>query len=79
MRIPPTEIIVSWPEPNYINPNTQGESLIITNATFMVLIILAVALRFYSRLRTHKWLGLDDIFIGIALVSTSIMYTFTAV
>lgn len=68
MRIPPTGVIASWPRPNYVDPTTRGESLVATNITFMILVTIIVSLRFYSRLKIHKRLGLDDVFIGIALV-----------
>lgn len=68
MKTIPTDVLLSWPAPNYKNPHTQGQSLIITNIVFMSLTTLVVSLRYYSRLRNQKWLGLDDIFIGIALI-----------
>lgn len=68
MRIPPLEVFLAWPTPNYVDPVTRGPALIIINVIFMVLMTLAVILRFYSRYTCKRWLGWDDFFIGIALI-----------
>lgn len=70
MRIPPWNLVLNlWPDPNYDDPVTQGPSLIIVNAVFMTLVVLAVAGRFYSRLCIQKWFGVDDAMMVLAFVS----------
>lgn len=75
MKTIPTDVLLSWPAPNYKNPQTQCQSLVITNIVFMSLTTLVVSLRYYSRLRNHKWLGFDDIYIGIALIFSLLLGT----
>ena len=71
MRLPPIEIWMSFPTPNYDDPVTRGPSLIIVNSVFTTLVVLAVAGRFYSRLCIQKWFGVDDAMMVLAFVSTS--------
>lgn len=68
MRDVPIAVLLSFPTPNYVNPQTQGTSLIVVNAIFAGLVTTAVALRLYTRLFIKQWLGLDDIYITIAWV-----------
>ncbi|KAH9868670.1 hypothetical protein J1614_007742 [Plenodomus biglobosus] len=70
MRLPPYEILLSWPTPNYENPITRGHALIVVNAIFLGLVIVTVGLRLYTRLVVKRWFGLDDIFILLALLFT---------
>jgi hypothetical protein len=70
MRLPPVDVILSWPTPNYEHPVTRGPALIIVNAIFISLVILTVAARLYTRLVIKRWFGWDDIFILIALASS---------
>lgn len=70
MRLPPDDVILSW-TPNYIDPVTRGSSLIIVNAIFIFLVIVAVVGRLYSRIFVKKWFGLDDAMIVPAFVSSA--------
>lgn len=69
MRIPPLEVILTWPTPNYDNPHTRGEALLVLMVIFSFLVLLAVLGRFYSRLIVKNWFGWDDSMITLALVS----------
>ncbi|KAF1816763.1 hypothetical protein P152DRAFT_388605 [Eremomyces bilateralis CBS 781.70] len=62
------EVILSWPTPNYVNPETRGLTLAAVNHTFLALCIILVALRLYTRIWIVRWFGLDDVFIAIALI-----------
>ncbi|KAF2399187.1 hypothetical protein EJ06DRAFT_75270 [Trichodelitschia bisporula] len=73
MRVPPLEVILAWPTPNYTNPQTQGPTLVILNAVFLAIACLFVFLRIYTRLTITKWFGLDDILILAAFVFTFAM------
>lgn len=68
MRLPPLSVIKTWPEANYDNPITHGPALLIVNAVFMVLVLVAVIGRLYSRLVVKRWYGADDSMIVLALV-----------
>ena len=72
MKLPPLSVMLHWPTPNYIDPETQGPSLIIVNSVFMTLVVLAVAARFYSRVFIRKLVGVDDIMMVFAFVSLSV-------
>ena len=67
---PTAEIIAGWPKPNFINPITRGSALTVVNVVFITLVCIAVALRFYTRLRITKSFGLDDWVIGLSLIPT---------
>jgi hypothetical protein len=68
-EIPITEIL-KWPTPNYVNPETRGNTLLVVDTVFLVLTLVAVSLRVYTRVHIQKWFGIDDIFALLALVST---------
>jgi hypothetical protein len=61
-------VILTWPTPNYDNPPTRGEALVIVNSLLIALVVIVVGLRMYTRLTIKRWFGLDDIFILLALV-----------
>ena len=70
MKLPPIEVILSWPTPNYTNPVTRGDALLIVNSVLIALVVITVGLRMYTRLIIKRWFGIDDVFILLALVCT---------
>lgn len=68
MRLPPPSVVASWPTPNYTDPVTRGNVLLIVNIVFQGLATIAVAGRLYSRY-IKKWFGIDDVLIVLAYVS----------
>lgn len=62
------QVILSWPTPNYANPVTRGNALLVVNSIFIALVVIFVGLRMYTRLIIKRWFGLDDVFILLALV-----------
>lgn len=69
MRIPPLSVILTWPAPNYDDPPTRGNALLIVNIIFLVLVLVVVALRFYCRsVGVALRFGWDDAMIAIATV-----------
>lgn len=70
MKLPPLDVLASYPVPNYTNPETRGQSLIIVNAVFLGLATVVVVLRLFTRLVVRRWFGWDDIWIVFAFVST---------
>lgn len=68
MRTIPPEVLLSWPTPNYTNPVTKGNALVVVNSIFIVLVVIVVGLRLYTRIWIKRWFGLDDVFIVLALV-----------
>lgn len=73
MQLPAPEVFLSWPTPNYKNPKTRGDALVIVNSIFIGFTVIIVFLRLYTRLVIKRWLGIDDIFILLALVSSLIV------
>ncbi|KAH7402780.1 hypothetical protein BKA66DRAFT_564681 [Pyrenochaeta sp. MPI-SDFR-AT-0127] len=67
---PPTEVLLSWPTPNYDHPVTRGNALLVVNSVLITLVIITVGLRLYTRLVIKRWFGLDDVFILLAMVFT---------
>jgi len=72
MRLPPLEVIASWPTPNYDDPVTRGPAPIIFNLVLFPLVCFFMALRMYTRLRISKSFGRDDWLIFAALVCSPI-------
>ncbi|KAF2721800.1 hypothetical protein K431DRAFT_63989 [Polychaeton citri CBS 116435] len=68
MRLPPLDVLISWPRPNYVDPVTRSTALLVTNGIFVSGMVLAVGLRFYSRIKVKNWYGVDDGFIAVATV-----------
>ncbi|KAF2632747.1 hypothetical protein BU25DRAFT_453933 [Macroventuria anomochaeta] len=68
MKLPPFEVILTWPKPNYANPVTRGDALLIVNSILIALVVITVGLRMYTRIIIKRWFGLDDVFILLALV-----------
>lgn len=68
MRLPPPEVLASWPAPNYDDPHTQGPASVIVNVIFITLVVVTVGLRMYCRAFVRRWFGLDDVMILLAMV-----------
>ncbi|KAJ9657700.1 hypothetical protein H2201_008106 [Coniosporium apollinis] len=70
MRDIPIDVYLSFPLPNYDDPQTRGPALVIVNSIFISLVVIAVALRVYTRVYIKRWFGSDDYLICAALVAT---------
>ncbi|KAF2836950.1 hypothetical protein M501DRAFT_978701 [Patellaria atrata CBS 101060] len=66
----PLDVLLSFPLPNYEDPEERGPALVIVNAIFIFLVCVTVGLRIYVRVRIKRWLGSDDAFIVLAFVCT---------
>ncbi|KAI4912335.1 hypothetical protein J4E85_011068 [Alternaria conjuncta] len=64
MQLPPVDVLLGWPTPNYIDPETRGPALLIVNSILIALTILVVIALI------KRWFGIDDIFILFALLFT---------
>ena len=69
MQLPPWNVIVSWPKPNYVDPVTRGDALLVLMILFSILVFLAVIGRYYSKIVIKRWFGWDDSMITLAWVS----------
>src|SRR5579871_5690036 len=68
MQLPPVDVIITWPQADYINPSeVRGPAILILTLIFVPLLLILVALRTYTRLRLSKNFGADDIAIVAAV------------
>jgi hypothetical protein len=65
----PLDVILSWPKPNYVDPERRGPALVVVNCILLPLSLTVVGLRLYTRLMIVHSAGLDDLFIGLASVN----------
>jgi hypothetical protein len=71
MQLPPAEVILSWPTPNYVDPkDVRGPTLPIITFVLFPIALLTVALRTFTRLFISKSFGVDDCFLLAAIVPT---------
>lgn len=69
MRSPPPDVLVSWPKPNYIDPERRGNESVIVQSILVVLVTAILIIRLYARIAiTRAGIGLDDALIIIAWV-----------
>ncbi|GFF22079.1 hypothetical protein IFM61606_01218 [Aspergillus udagawae] len=67
MRLPPPEVLATWPIPNYVDPPTRGNGALIVNIVCLSFAFVVTLLRLYTRLKITYSPGLDDVLIVIAL------------
>lgn len=65
---PPSEVLLSWPKPNYINPEDRGWSSSIVLLVFLCITFLVYIARMWARLGLGKNHGLDDTIMSIAML-----------
>ncbi|KAI1341336.1 hypothetical protein F5Y15DRAFT_414450 [Xylariaceae sp. FL0016] len=61
MRYPPLDVMLSWPDPNYINPENRGPALLIVELTILPLALICLALRLWVRIRMLQRFWYDDV------------------
>ena len=69
MRNPPPAVYLSWPAPNYVDPETRGPMLVVLPVVLVTVSFLIVVLRLYTRFVLIKSVGADDWLIGASIVS----------
>ncbi len=57
--------------PNYVNTQFRGSSITIITLIFSSISLVVVLLRYYTRIHLLKSFGSDDVFIGAAMVRTT--------
>lgn len=60
MRIPPIDVLINWPRPNYINPVDRGPGLLIIETAFLGLALTCLCLRMYVRMFMIRQTWWDD-------------------
>ena len=70
MRDIPLSVYREWPSPNYQDPSTRGNALLVINIIFLTLVTLSIAIRLWSRFKVKYQSGMDDVMIVLAYVFT---------
>jgi hypothetical protein len=65
----PASVVSTWPAPNYSDPQTLGNSIVVVNALLLTLMVVSLGLRLYVRVKLTRWYGWDDSLICVAAVS----------
>ena len=65
---PPSEVLRSWPKPNYVDPEDRGWSSSIVLLVFLGITFLVYTARIWARLGLAKNAGLDDLLMSIAII-----------
>ena len=65
---PPLAVIASWPKPNYIDPVTHGNALLVITIIALVLVPVVVIARLWARFVILRKPGWDDFLLCIAMV-----------
>lgn len=68
MRDIPDTILNEWPSPNYTDPDTRGNSALIVGVGFLIISLVVVTARLYTRIFVKRTFGLDDGLIVVASV-----------
>jgi hypothetical protein len=70
MRDIPLSVYREWPSPNYQDPSTRGNALLVINIIFLTLVTLSITIRLWSRFKVKYQSGMDDVMIVLAYVFT---------
>lgn len=66
---PPPEVLATWPEPNYINPESRGPALLIIELITLIIALIALIIRLYVKFILLRKPGWDDHLMITAAVS----------
>ena len=66
---PPLEVILSWPAPNFVNPETKGNTLVLIACIWGPLTIVLLFVRLWVRIFHQRNPGWDDWLMLAAIVS----------
>jgi hypothetical protein len=64
----PIAVVLSWPAPNYVDPETRGPGKTILTVFLWTVVTAILALRLYTRRFISFGFGWDDILITLAYV-----------
>lgn len=65
---PPSEVLLSWPRPNFVDPEDRGWSSSIVLLIFLGITFLVYVARMWARLGLGKNAGLDDTLMSVAML-----------
>jgi hypothetical protein len=64
---PPFDVVASW-SPNYTNPETSGQGIVILTIILLAVTYVVVIMRLWARLYLSKNRGIDDALIVFNMV-----------
>ena len=68
MRLPPLEVLATWPAANYEHPSElRGNELLITTCIVFPIALFLVAIRMYTRICISGSFGIDDVLLLMAI------------
>jgi hypothetical protein len=65
---PPPEVLLSWPNPNYVDPEERGWEATILLAVVLGITFLVYTARMWARLAIAKSAGMDDLLMSVAML-----------
>ncbi|OGM50659.1 integral membrane protein [Aspergillus bombycis] len=65
---PPPEVMLAWPKPNMIDPESHGPSSIVLASVFGGIALVTVGVRLWARCVIQRRGGWDDLYAGLAVV-----------
>jgi hypothetical protein len=68
MLFVPFPVIVTWPVPNYINPERRPKEILVASFLFLFLATSIVGLRVWTRVTIRRFVGADDFLVIFAWV-----------
>ncbi|KAK3312582.1 hypothetical protein B0H66DRAFT_644749 [Apodospora peruviana] len=73
MRLPPVEVMKTWPKANYDDPVTRGSALLVVECIALSSALICLALRLYVRIFLVRNTGIDDwIMVAAALFGVGV-------
>lgn len=65
---PTKEAFLAWPKPNYIDPETKGNQLLVVTIISTILAIASVLARVWVRIGYQRQFGADDVMLVLCIV-----------
>jgi hypothetical protein len=65
---PPPEVLLSWPNPNFVDPEKRGWEAPIVLIVMLAITTVIYLARLWARLIVAKNFGLDDILMSVAML-----------
>jgi len=65
---PPPEVLLSWPNPNYVDPQERGWEAPVILAIVLGITFLVYTARMWARLVISKNAGMDDLLMSVAMI-----------
>lgn len=71
--LPPPEVMLAWPLPNYAHPDTRGPGVLIVACVLGPVMVLTVAARLWARAVVQRNAGVDDWLMVVAMVCSHLI------